>query len=124
ALEQHAPPLCRRFIFFTGDTLSPQTLAFFSQSGVPRLTKPFPFADLRHIIHQVLQAQRARAWERAPNRGSHGKDPPTVHVTVERSQWLCERQPSPTTGGSTMAQVTHLMSNQGHLAPKVTRLPL
>jgi len=57
ALEQHAPPLCRRFIFLTGDTLSPETLAFFAQSGVPRLTKPFTVADLRHIMHQVLQAE-------------------------------------------------------------------
>jgi CheY-like chemotaxis protein len=37
ALEQHAPPLCRRFIFLTGDTLSPETLAFFAQHGVPLL---------------------------------------------------------------------------------------
>jgi C4-dicarboxylate-specific signal transduction histidine kinase/CheY-like chemotaxis protein len=57
ALEQHAPPLCRRFIFLTGDTLSPETLAFFAQSGVPRLTKPFTVADLRHIMRQVLQAE-------------------------------------------------------------------
>src|SRR5215467_10540681 len=35
-------------------------------------------------------------------------DPPTVHVTWDRSRWWCERQPSSTAGGSTMAQVTTL----------------
>src|SRR5918911_650203 len=35
-------------------------------------------------------------------------DPPTVHVTWDRSRWLCERQPFSTIGGSTMAQVTTL----------------
>ena len=29
ALAQHASQLCQRFIFLTGDTLSPETLAFF-----------------------------------------------------------------------------------------------
>jgi CheY-like chemotaxis protein len=63
ALEQHAPQLCRRFIFLTGDTLSPETLAFFAQSGVPRLTKPFTVADLRHAIEQVLQGSVAHFRE-------------------------------------------------------------
>jgi CheY-like chemotaxis protein len=50
ALEQHASPLCRRFIFLTGDTLSPEVAAFFAQSGVPRLTKPFTAAEVRRAI--------------------------------------------------------------------------
>src|SRR5262249_53012619 len=55
ALEQQAPQLCRRVIFFPGDTPSTQTAAFFAQSGVPRLTKPFTVVGLRHAIQQVLQ---------------------------------------------------------------------
>jgi CheY-like chemotaxis protein len=55
ALEQHAPQLCRRFIFLTGDTLSPDTLAFLTQSGVPRLTKPFTAAEARRAITQALR---------------------------------------------------------------------
>src|SRR5262249_37737064 len=62
ALEQHAPPLCRRFIFLTGDTLSPETLAFFAQSGVPRPNKPLPLPDLPPPIHQVPQPRGARAF--------------------------------------------------------------
>jgi CheY-like chemotaxis protein len=56
ASEQHAPYLCRRFICFTGDILSPEILTFLAQSGVPRLTKPFTAAAVRHAIAQALQA--------------------------------------------------------------------
>src|SRR5215471_16226977 len=35
-------------------------------------------------------------------------DPPTVHVTADRSRRLSLTQPSPVAGGSTMAQVTTL----------------
>ena len=56
ALAQHAPQLCQRFIVLTGDSLSPETLAFVAQSGVQRLTKPFTAAEVRRVIQQVLQA--------------------------------------------------------------------
>jgi signal transduction histidine kinase/CheY-like chemotaxis protein len=49
-LEQQASPLCRRFIFLTGDTLSSEVAAFFAQSDVPRLTKPFTAAEVRRAI--------------------------------------------------------------------------
>jgi CheY-like chemotaxis protein len=55
ALEQHAPQLCRRFIFLTGDTLSPEVAAFLAQSGVPRLTKPFTAVEVRRTIAQALR---------------------------------------------------------------------
>src|SRR5919205_862937 len=44
----------------------------------------------------------------SPNSGSNGMDPPTVHVTWDRSRWLYKRQPSLTAGESIMAQVTTL----------------
>ena len=50
ALEQQASPLCQRFIFLTGDTLSPEVATFFAQSDVPRLTKPFTAAEIRRAI--------------------------------------------------------------------------
>jgi PAS domain S-box-containing protein len=56
ALEQHAPALCRRFIFLTGDTLSPESQHFVEHSGVPRLTKPFTAAEVRHAVAQALRA--------------------------------------------------------------------
>src|SRR6266568_3802311 len=45
---------------------------------------------------------------RTYGRERNGMDPPTVHVTLDRSRWWCERKPSSTAGGSTMAQVTTL----------------
>jgi two-component system NtrC family sensor kinase len=50
ALEQQESPLCQRFIFLTGDTLSPEVAAFFTQNDVPRLTKPFTAAEVRRAI--------------------------------------------------------------------------
>jgi CheY-like chemotaxis protein len=55
-LAQHYPQLLTRFIFLTGDTLSPDTVAFFAQSNVPQLTKPFSAVAVRRAIAQVLQA--------------------------------------------------------------------
>ena len=55
ALETRYPHLCRRFIFLTGDTLNPDTHALSVRHGVPQLFKPYTAADLRRVIHQVLQ---------------------------------------------------------------------
>jgi DNA-binding NtrC family response regulator len=55
-LAQHAPHLCRRFIVLTGDTLSPEALAFLAESGVPQLTKPCTAVEVRRIIQQALRA--------------------------------------------------------------------
>ena len=54
ALAQQYPHLLRRFIFLTGDTLSPETLAFFAKHGVLRLTKPFTAMEVRRVIQQAL----------------------------------------------------------------------
>ncbi len=55
ALEFHAPHLLRRFIFLTGDTLSPEAQTFLSQTGAVRLNKPFRAAEIRRIVQQTLQ---------------------------------------------------------------------
>ncbi|MBI4560438.1 MAG: response regulator, partial [Candidatus Rokubacteria bacterium] len=54
ALEHHRPELRQRFIFLTGDTLSPETTAFLEQSGVPSLSKPFTLADVRQVVQRAL----------------------------------------------------------------------
>jgi len=56
ALETRYPQLCRRFVFLTGDTLNPDTHALSIQHGIPQLFKPYTAAELRRVIHQVLQA--------------------------------------------------------------------
>ena len=54
ALAQQYPHLQQRFVVLTGNTLSPETLAFSAQHGVPQLTKPFTASEVRRIIQQVL----------------------------------------------------------------------
>ncbi len=55
-LAQRYPQLLPRIIFLTGDTLSPEARAFLERAGVTRLHKPFRAAEVRRIVHQVLQA--------------------------------------------------------------------
>jgi CheY-like chemotaxis protein len=57
ALAAHYPHLCQRFILLTGDTLSPEVLAFVAESGVPRLTKPFTAVAVRSAIQQAMRAR-------------------------------------------------------------------
>jgi two-component system NtrC family sensor kinase len=56
ALEQY-PELRQRFVFLTGDTVSSETMAFFEQTGVRWLTKPFRAAEVRRTIQQALPAR-------------------------------------------------------------------
>ena len=56
ALEQY-PELQQRFVFLTGDTVSRETMAFFEQTGVRWLTKPFRAAEVRRTIQQALPAR-------------------------------------------------------------------
>jgi two-component system NtrC family sensor kinase len=55
ALEQ-SPELQQRFVFLTGDTVSRETMAFFEQTGVRWLMKPFRAVDVRRTIQQALLA--------------------------------------------------------------------
>jgi len=54
ALEEHQPELCRRVIFLTGDTLSPEIHAFVERTGVPTVSKPFDWEEIQRAIRQVL----------------------------------------------------------------------
>jgi CheY-like chemotaxis protein len=60
-LEAQAPHLLRRFIFLTGDTLSPEGEAFLKQVGVPSLIKPCRGEEVRQVVRQALQALQAEA---------------------------------------------------------------
>ena len=52
------PQYRQRFVFLTGDTLSPETEAFLAQTGVVRLVKPFSADQGRQVVRQILQHQR------------------------------------------------------------------
>lgn len=60
-LEVQAPHLLRRFIFLTGDTLSPEGETFLNQAGVPRLVKPCKGAEVRRAVRYALQTLQAEA---------------------------------------------------------------
>lgn len=47
--------LLKRFIIMTGDTVNPETRAFFERSGVHFLGKPFAFEQLNTLVRKVLE---------------------------------------------------------------------
>jgi two-component system CheB/CheR fusion protein len=51
------PHLLSRVIFLTGDVLSPEAEAFFTQVDRPRLLKPFKAQEVRQLIQQALETQ-------------------------------------------------------------------
>jgi signal transduction histidine kinase/CheY-like chemotaxis protein len=55
-LERRHPHLVSRVIFLTGDVLSPDAQAFFTQVHRPHVVKPFKAQEIRRVIRQVLEA--------------------------------------------------------------------
>jgi PAS domain S-box-containing protein len=51
------PQYLQRFVFLTGDTLSPETEAFLEQTPALRLVKPFSAVQGRQTVRQALQTQ-------------------------------------------------------------------
>jgi len=54
-LERRHPELRRCVAFVTGDVLQPGKRAFLQKTGVPTLTKPFEFDQIRRVVRQLLQ---------------------------------------------------------------------
>jgi CheY-like chemotaxis protein len=53
-LHRDAPEVAKRVVFFTGDTVRDDTMAFLEQSGRPFLRKPFKHAELRSAVTTAL----------------------------------------------------------------------
>jgi two-component system NtrC family sensor kinase len=53
-ISRRDPSLARRIIFSTGDSVSPETQAFFREVGNLYLTKPFNLAELYRTVHRAL----------------------------------------------------------------------
>jgi len=49
-IQSRDPGLCLRFIFMTGDVVSPETNEFLKTTAVRSLIKPFPLDDLRRVV--------------------------------------------------------------------------
>ncbi|MBI4608537.1 MAG: response regulator [Candidatus Rokubacteria bacterium] len=55
-VEGRHPELLRRFVFLTGDTLTPETRRFLERVAAPCLTKPFTPAEAREVTQRALRA--------------------------------------------------------------------
>jgi DNA-binding NtrC family response regulator/nitrogen-specific signal transduction histidine kinase len=55
-LERLRPDLLRRILFLTGDTLDPGVATFLEQTGVPSVSKPFTWEEMRRALHRALMA--------------------------------------------------------------------
>jgi CheY-like chemotaxis protein len=55
AVQTRDPDLARRFVFLTGDGLTPETREFLEQSRRPSLSKPFAPADVRRVLQRALR---------------------------------------------------------------------
>jgi CheY-like chemotaxis protein len=53
-IELRHPQLLRRFIFLTGDIMSPEISQFLEQIGVPYLRKPFTLEMVRAVVQRAL----------------------------------------------------------------------
>ncbi len=54
ALDQSNPTLLERFVFLTGDTLNPDSLAFVQQTGAPCINKPFDLDEVKRVVGRAL----------------------------------------------------------------------
>jgi len=54
ALERRHPQLVRRFIFFTGDALSPETRQLVEETRILAMSKPFDADAVRQVVRRAL----------------------------------------------------------------------
>lgn len=54
-IRREHPLLARRFVFFTGDTIHPETRSFLEKTGCPSIDKPFRIEDLREMVQKALE---------------------------------------------------------------------
>ncbi|MDQ3828121.1 MAG: response regulator [Candidatus Tectomicrobia bacterium] len=60
-IEVRHPCLLRRFIFLTGDIISPEISHFLEHTGVPYLRKPFTLEMVREVVQRALAEQHKPA---------------------------------------------------------------
>jgi two-component system NtrC family sensor kinase len=58
-LRRDHPAMVNRLIFTTGDTFAADTSKLLRDSGVPSLVKPYDFAKLEIVLHEVAEAARS-----------------------------------------------------------------
>jgi signal transduction histidine kinase/ActR/RegA family two-component response regulator len=65
ALERQGSPLCERFLFVTGDALSPSTMDFLKRNRLAFVHKPFRVEELTRAVHETLKTGAAGARQTA-----------------------------------------------------------
>jgi two-component system NtrC family sensor kinase len=58
-VQAQEPDLARRFLFITGDSMSPATQTFLEETGAPYLCKPFGPSDLTKQLRSLLKKKKA-----------------------------------------------------------------
>jgi len=53
-LRQEHPAMVSRLVFSTGDTFATDTSSLLQEAGVPSLVKPYDFAKLEALLHEVV----------------------------------------------------------------------
>jgi two-component system NtrC family sensor kinase len=56
-VKKRNPALAHRIVFVTGDTVSPDTQAFFNDTGNRWLSKPFSIAQVEDTANEVLEKE-------------------------------------------------------------------
>jgi len=59
-VERRHPDLLQRFIFLTGDIMSPEISQFLAQTAVPCLSKPFTLEMVREVVQRMLSEASRR----------------------------------------------------------------
>jgi len=57
-LRREHPTMVNRLIFTTGDTFATDTSSLLRDAGVPSLVKPYDFAKLESVLHEVAEAAK------------------------------------------------------------------
>jgi CheY-like chemotaxis protein len=58
-LAHHRPDAARRFVFASGDLLSPESTEFLKEARRPVLPKPFELCELARIVDEVASPAQA-----------------------------------------------------------------
>ena len=56
-VERRWPERCGRFVFLTGDTVTPEAARALEASGAITLAKPVALAEVREVVQRVLQGR-------------------------------------------------------------------
>jgi two-component system NtrC family sensor kinase len=75
SLVHSGHPAQLRILFVTGDTLSPRTLDFLGETGLPCLAKPFLVEELKSIVYRALESMLLPKRRFSSDAGAQDFDP-------------------------------------------------